>query len=406
MAEIVSPGGSLEKIKTAVLFGADAVYVGLEHFSLRGYSASLSLKELKSAVQFAHKHSVKVYLAANIFTYDSDYSSLLGHLQKAISYGIDAVIVSDPGLVFFINSQLDQKPKIHLSTQASTTNSNAVKFWKQQGVTRIVLARELSYEQIKQIKQTVPDMEIEVFVHGAMCMAYSGRCLLSETLTGRSANRGECAQPCRWPFHLKEKSREDETFEIQEDEQGTYILNSRDLCLIEHLPKLIDAGIDAFKIEGRMKPSYYNALITKTYKEVLSKYLYDRDNFTMDTKWIDRLNEVSHRPYTSGFLFKGALLQSTKNSSYIKLFDFVGIVKAYNKKDSRVVIDVRNRLQAQDSIEFLDPAHPDIRAHTPHEFVRDTGEIIKTAHNQYRISFTLPFEVSKNSIVRIRIQSL
>jgi len=275
----------------------------------------------------------------------------------------------------------------------------------QQGVSRIVLARELSFEQIKEIKQSVPEMELEIFVHGAMCMAYSGRCLLSETLTGRSANRGECAQPCRWPYHLKEKSREDETFEIQEDEQGSYIMNSRDLCLLAKMPQLIDAGIDGFKIEGRMKPAYYTAIVTKTYKELIDKYLFDRANFKILPRWVKRLEEVSHRPYTTGFTFPDGPLQNLESSAYIKSYSFAGTVKAYNKKNSLVVVDVRNRIKADELLEFVDPNYPEIRKHLPGSFLRDTGERIKVAHNQYRVSFEVPFEVSKNSIIRTKIKS-
>ena len=402
MVELVSPGGDLEKIKTAVLFGTDAVYVGAGEFSLRNQSSSLSLSDLRQATQFAHTRGVKLYLALNIFTFDQDYKKIATYLKSAIRYGIDAVIISDPGLLHFINTNLDQKPRIHISTQANVTNSQAVKFWQQQGASRIVLARELSFEQIKEIRKECPDIELELFVHGAMCMSYSGRCLLSDFMTGRAANRGECAQPCRWPYHLKEKSRPDETFTIEEDNQGTYIMNSKDLCLLSYLPQLIDIGIDSFKIEGRMKTAYYVAIVVKAYKEAISRYLFDKDNFKISDYWLKRLDEVSHRPYTTGFTFPDNQKQSTENSNYIKSYNFVGKIIKVDKKGT-AFIEVRNRIKAGEILEILDPYQPLIQKFKAIDFLRDTGEVVQVVHNQYFIYLAFPFPVSPHSLIRVRI---
>ncbi len=403
MTELVSPGGDLEKIKTAILFGADAVYVGAGDFSLRNQAASLSLEQLSKAIQFVHKRACKIYLALNIFTFDSDYQRILEYLQQAVRFGIDAVIISDPGLLQFINTHLDQKPRIHISTQANVTNSHAVKFWQQQGASRIVLARELSFEQIKEIRQECPNIELEIFVHGAMCMSYSGRCLLSDFMTGRSANRGECTQPCRWPYHLKEKSRPDENFTLEEDNQGTYVMNSKDLCLLEYLPKLIDIGINSFKIEGRMKPAYYVALVVKTYKEAISRYLYDKDNFKISNYWLKRLDEVSHRPYSTGFTFPESEKQNLESSSYIKKYNFVGKILKVDKETGLALVEVRNRIKAGDIMEIIDPYHPQIQKYKAESFLRDTGEETNIVHNQYFVNIKFPFEVSPHSLIRVKI---
>jgi U32 family peptidase len=258
--ELLAPAGNLEKLKAAVRFGAGAVYCAAGPYSLRAPETSFSLSELAAGISFAHQHRCKVYVAMNIFAFDDDLDKMTAYLKEAALLGIDAVIVSDPGVIYRIR-QLGIDVKIHLSTQANTTNSAGVKFWASQGVRRIILARELSLPRIRMIKDNAPEMELEILAHGAMCIAYSGRCLLSKFMTGHSANRGRCTQSCRWEYHLRETTRRAEQT-ICEDTKGTYILNSRDLCMIEHIPEIAAAGIDSIKIEGRMKSVYYVAAVT------------------------------------------------------------------------------------------------------------------------------------------------
>ncbi len=404
MPEIVAPAGSLEKLNTAVLFGADAVYTGAEKYSLRNFNASIPLSELKQAISIAHERSVKVFLALNVFTFDDDYKELETYLKKAIKYGIDAIIISDPGVLHLINNLRDQKTRVHLSTQANVTSSQAAKFWQTQGISRIVLSRELNLAQIKEIKKNTKGLELEVFVHGAMCMAYSGRCLLSSFLTGRSANRGECTQPCRWPYALKEQTRPEETFTVEEDGYGTYVLNSRDLCLIDYLPVLADAGVDAFKIEGRMKSAYYTAMVTRVYKDALNSYLYDKENFMVKPWWHKELDNVSHRPYTTGFVIPDFNRENSKSSAYIKHYNFSGRVLAYDQQTQTARIMVRNRIRSGESMEFIDPAKTEIHQLKLTEFQKENGDIVREVHNQTNILVKMPFEVSPNSLIRVKIK--
>jgi len=403
MTELVSPGGSLEKIKTAILFGADAVYVGAGKHSLRNFTASLSLPELKEAIQFAHTRGAKIFLALNVYTIDDDYKDIEKYLKQAIKSGVDAIIIADPGLLYLVNNLRDQKTRVHLSTQANVTSSNTAKFWHQQGVSRIVLARESTLAQIKKIKKNCKGLEVEIFIHGAMCMSYSGRCLLSSFLTGRSANRGECTQPCRWPYLLKEKSRPNETFEINEDQNGTYIMNSRDLSLINHIPELMDAKIDSFKIEGRMKSAYYVAMVTKIYQEAINQYKFDKANYKVKTHWTQGLEDVSHRPYTTGFAIPSTKTESTTSSSYIKSYNFCGKVLKYEPETQQATIEVRNRIKAGEPIDILDPFSPTIKSVTPLEFLTEKGDALDTVHNQYTVTIKIPFVVSPNSLLRVKI---
>jgi putative protease len=277
MAELLAPAGDLEKLKIAILYGADAVYLGGRHFGLRAGAGNFAPDELTAGVDFAHTNGAKVYVTVNIFAHNRDLELLPGYLASLVDAGVDGVIVSDPGVLDLVRTGFPQLP-VHLSTQANTTNWAAARFWSRQGVSRIILARELSLAEIKEISSKV-EADLEIFVHGAMCMAYSGRCLLSNYLTGRDANRGDCAQSCRWQYTLMEEKRPGECFPVEEDERGTYILSSRDLCLIEHIPELMEAGIKSFKIEGRMKSANYVASVVKAYRAALDAYQHDPHNY-------------------------------------------------------------------------------------------------------------------------------
>lgn len=402
--ELLAPAGNLEKLKTAVRFGANAVYCGAGNYSLRTSDTSFSLSDLREGIRFAHERGCKVYLAMNIFAFDNDLDKMMDYFKEAEKSGLDAVIVSDPGVIYRLNL-LGTNTKIHLSTQANTTNSASVKFWKNQGVKRIVLARELSLQQISDIKKEVPDMELEIFVHGAMCIAYSGRCLLSKHMTGRSANRGDCAQPCRWEYQLKEALRAEEQT-ICEDEKGTYILNSRDLCLIEHLPAIAETGITSLKIEGRMKSAYYVAAVTRAYRQALESFLADRKNYSFRPEWLHELIKVSHRPYTTGFYLPGPGNETEypAESAYIRGYDFVGTVAEYLPDKKAVKIHGRNRFALGDTLEILDHHRSEVRQIKVEQIIHENGEYLDAAHNGYLVTIPLNKEedepISKHSIIR------
>ncbi len=403
--ELLAPAGNLEKLKAAVRFGADAVYCGGGAFSLRAPDTAFSLENLAEGVRFAHDHNSRVYLALNIFAFDDDLEAMLQYYREAAGLGIDAVIISDPGFLMLVN-ELGCDPKIHLSTQVNTMNSEAVRFWQKQGVDRIVLARELSLDQVRAIKDKVPDMELEVFMHGAMCMAYSGRCLLSSFLSSRSANRGDCNQPCRWEYSLKEKQREDE-FTIQEDARGTYILNSRDLCMIEHIPELAAAGVDGLKIEGRMKTAYYVAAVSKVYRAALDRFHADKGNYCYNPEWLEELKKVSHRPFTTGFYLPERKDQTERfeSSAYIRGYDFVGTVDEHNREKQILRIKARNRFAPGDELEILDPARDEVFTVKVGQIISsESGEQLDAAHNSYVVDIPLIGEIktaiSKHSIIR------
>ncbi len=385
MMELLAPAGNLEKLKTAVKFGADAVYCGGGSFSLRAPDTSFTLEDLAEGIKYAHRHSCKVYLAMNIFAFDDDLADMGAYLREAVNLGIDAVIVSDPGVLNLARAVFP-KPKIHLSTQANTTNSASAAFWHAAGIDRIVAARELSLEQLRLIKKNNPALELETFVHGAMCVAYSGRCLLSNILTGRPANRGLCSQPCRWEYSLKEKVSAEE-LTIGEEDRGTYILNSKDLCLIEHLPALADAGIDSIKIEGRMKSAYYVAAVARVYRQALNSYQALGSSYQVEPAWLDELEKVSHRPYTTGFYFPGKEEKEfRKDSSYLGGHDFVGTVAAHDRAEGSLLVYARNRFRVGEELEVLDAAHlQPIRLRVDRIHEHQSGKILEEAHNSYRV---------------------
>jgi len=392
------PAGDLEKLETAVRFGADAVYVGAGPYSLRAQQTSFNIKELEQGTLFAHKHKAKVYLAMNIFAFDEDLEKMKGYLEKALKTGIDAVIISDIGLLSLVQ-KLNKDIKVHLSTQTNTLNSEAVRFWQEQGVKRVVLGREASLAQARNIKKNVPDMEIELFVHGAMCISYAGRCLLSKHMTGRSANRGECTQPCRWEYRLKEVSRPDEEFLIEEDGRSTYILNSKDLCMVEHIPELCDAGIDSFKVEGRMKSPYYAALVTKVYRQAIDNYIQDPGKYRYDPAWKAELEKTSHRRFTTGFYLGADETEHITDSSCVRNYTFVGIVENHGRQ---IEVKARNYFGIGDELEVLDPHVKEIRKFAVKNILKMNGESVDKAHNQFHvlIDAEVSGKISKDSLLR------
>ena len=353
--ELLAPAGNMEKCKMALIYGADAIYLGGNKFGLRAFAANFSMAEIKEAVEFAHNFGKKVYVTVNIFAHNEDIAELPEYLLSLEEAGVDALLISDFG-VWSIARQVVPDMALHVSTQANTCNWAAVEAWKNLGAERVVLARELSIAEISEIDKKC-DVELEVFVHGAMCISYSGRCYLSSYLTGRDGNRGECAQICRWNYKLVEENRPDQEFPIEEDERGTYIMNSKDLCLLDLIPELAEAGVDSLKIEGRMKSVHYVATVVSVYRKAIDAWYSNPKEFTIKSEWRDELEKVSHRPYFYGFAVnrpdENGQIYTT--SSYIQTRDFVGIVTGYDKETNTAYIEQRNRMVAGEELEVLMP---------------------------------------------------
>lgn len=358
--ELLAPGGSLEKLKTAIEYGADAVYVGGEAFSLRVAAENFSLEQLKEGLEFAHKRQKKVYLTANILPHNSDIDEFSKYIREIVPLGFDAVLIADPGMLEIVKEYAPELP-IHISTQANNVNYKSAEFWYRQGAKRVVLAREMSMAEIREIRERAPkELELEAFVHGAMCISYSGRCLLSNYLTARDANRGACAHPCRWNYNLVEETRPGEFMPIYENERGSFIFNSKDLCMIEHIPELIESGITSFKIEGRVKTSYYVATVVKAYRDEIDRYFANPSEYKFSKSNLEELCKVSHRPYYTGFYYgkPDSDAQVYTTSSYIREYDLVGIVTNYDKENGIATVTQRNRIFKGDKIEVMQPAVP------------------------------------------------
>lgn len=352
--ELLAPAGDMERLEAAVKFGADAVFMAGDSFGLRANAKNFNRDAMIEAVKYAHDNGVRVHITMNIVPHDEDMHGIEDYLKFLEEVGVDALIISDPG-IFSIAKELTNID-LHVSTQASVTNTATVNFWYNMGAKRVILARELSLEEIIEIRNNTPkDLEIEVFVHGAMCISYSGRCLLSNYMTGRDANRGDCAQACRWKYSIQEENRPGEYYPIEEDGSGTYIMNSKDLCLIDELDKLIDAGINSFKIEGRMKTAFYVATVIRSYRQVIDAY-YEGD-YSKETvqKYFNELEKASHRHYTKGFFYEKPDInaQIYENSSYIRKYDFIGRVLEYNPETKEAIVEQRNRFFLGDEIEIF-----------------------------------------------------
>ena len=355
--ELLVPASSLEVLKTAVIFGADAVYIGGEAFGLRAKAKNFSLPEMKEGVEFAHARGKKVYVTANIFGHNADLPGVRTYFQELKEVGMDALIISDPG-IFTIAKEVLPEVEIHISTQSNNTNYLTYQFWYEQGAKRVVSARELSLEEIKEIREHIPeDMEIESFIHGAMCISYSGRCLLSNYFTGRGANQGECTHPCRWKYSLMEEKRPGEYLPVYENERGTYIFNSKDLCMIEYIPELLDAGIDSFKIEGRMKTALYVATVARTYRKAIDDYLESEEKYRSNMAWYqEEISKCTYRQFTTGFYF-GKPDENTQiydNNTYVKEYTYLGIVGDI-LEDGSFTCEQRNKFSVGEEIEIMKP---------------------------------------------------
>lgn len=355
--ELLAPAGTLERLKTAIAFGADAVYAGGEAFSMRSAAKNFSSEDLKRARELTLAKNKKLYIAVNIIPHNRDMEALPAYLEELSALEPDGLIVSDLG-VFSMARELAPNIPLHISTQANNTNARSFAAWHALGASRVVCARELSFDEIREIKEQIPaELEIEAFVHGAMCISYSGRCLLSGYMAGRDSNQGACAHPCRWNYTLMEEQRPGEYYPVYENERGTFIFNSKDLCMIEHIPELVQSGIDSLKLEGRVKTEYYVATVVKTYREALDKYFENPEKFQTDPDWLEELSKVSNRHYTTGFYLgkPNETAQNYETSAYVRTYDVVAVVTGYDEETGEVLAEQRNRFFAGDELEAVVP---------------------------------------------------
>lgn len=398
--ELLAPAGNLEKLKIAILYGADAVYCGGFNFGLRAGADNFSPAELQEGTEFAHQQGARIYITVNMIPHNEDLKELPDYLGELEKIGVDGLIVSDPGVIRIIREQNVNLP-LHLSTQANNVNWQSVLFWQELGLERIILARELSGTEIAEIAQKT-EIELEMFVHGAMCISYSGRCLLSNYLTGRDANRGQCAHTCRWKYHLMENERPGEYYPVYEDENGTYILNSRDLCLIEHLPEIVACGIDSLKIEGRMKGLHYTATVTRVYRQALEQLFEAHNEYVYNPSWEEELKKVSHRPYTTGF-FTGdpeEKKENTENSTYRRSHDFMGIVRDYDSQNRQAVVEVRNKFFQSDKVEIFGPDCDPFSIDVEYIINEEGERVTEAPHAQELIRIPVPRKVEEYFLVR------
>jgi len=393
--ELLVPAGDMDKLKTALRFGADAVYVGGQQFGLRAAAGNFDFEELREAIELTHQQGKRLFLTLNAYLRPQDIADLDSYLEALRPLATDGYIVSDPGVLMRVK-HIDPQREVHLSTQANTTNGESCRFWQQQGVNRVNLARELHLDEIRQIRQS-SDIGLEVFVHGAMCVAYSGRCLLSTALTARSANEGACAQPCRWNYALVEETRPGQYFPIEEDGRGTYIMNSRDLCLLEQVPDLIEAGVDSLKIEGRMKTLYYVAAVTRIYRAAIDRYVADPGNYQCDPLWIEELDKVSHRPYTTDYLPADDASVHAADSRYRRTHDFIGVVRAV--EGEQVLIEGRNRFAVGDTIELIGPQMRQESFVVP-SCRNEQGDSVDVIQPNARVWMTIAGEVAEGDLLR------
>ena len=401
--ELLAPAGDLEKLKIAVLYGADAVYFGGEMFSLRAGAGNLTIEEMKEGIAFAHERGKRCYLTMNIFAHNEDIGPLTDYLEQIKKLDIDAFIVSDPGIVDLIQ-EIIPNAEIHLSTQANMTNYRTANFWYKMGVKRLVLARELTFPEIREIRKNIPsDMEIEAFVHGAMCISYSGRCRLSNFMIERDANRGACAHPCRWKYSLVEEKRPGEYYPVEEDGRGTYILNSRDLCMIEHIPELVNSGIMSAKIEGRMKSIFYVATIVHAYRKAIDAYFADPENYRFNEEWMSELKKVSHREFTTGFYFHQPTNkdQNYQTSAYTREYSFVGLVKDYDQETGFALVEQRNKMTVGEEIEIFGPDMDYYAQNISEMYDAETGDKLESApHPQQLLRMKMDRPVKANYMLR------
>lgn len=400
--ELLIPASSLEVLKIAVIYGADAVYIGGEVFGLRAKAKNFSMEDMAEGIQFAHGHGVKVYVTANILAHNGDLEGVREYFTQLKEIKPDALIISDPG-IYTIAKEICPEIERHISTQANNTNYGTYQFWWNQGAKRVVTARELSLNEIAEIRKNIPDeMEIETFVHGAMCISYSGRCLLSNYFTGRDANQGACTHPCRWKYAVVEEKRPGEYLPVYENERGTYIFNSKDLCMIEHIPELIEAGIDSFKIEGRMKTALYVATVARTYRKAIDDYLTSPEKYKENMDWyLEQISNCTYRQFTTGFFFGKPSEESQiyDNNTYIKEYTYLGIVGERNE-EGLYQIEQRNKFSVGEQIEVMKPDGRNIPVTVKRIVDEDGNEMESAPHPKQVLYIDLGQELEMYDILR------
>lgn len=400
--ELLIPASSLEVLKIAVIYGADAVYIGGEVFGLRAKAKNFSMEDMAEGIQFAHEHGVKVYVTANILAHNGDLEGVREYFTQLKEIKPDALIISDPG-IYTIAKEICPEIERHISTQANNTNYGTYQFWWNQGAKRVVTARELSLNEIAEIRKNIPDeMEIETFVHGAMCISYSGRCLLSNYFTGRDANQGACTHPCRWKYAVVEEKRPGEYLPVYENERGTYIFNSKDLCMIEHIPELIEAGIDSFKIEGRMKTALYVATVARTYRKAIDDYLTSPEKYKENMDWyLEQISNCTYRQFTTGFFFGKPSEESQiyDNNTYIKEYTYLGIVGERNE-EGLYQIEQRNKFSVGEQIEVMKPDGRNIPVTVKRIVDEDGNEMESAPHPKQVLYIDLVQELEMYDILR------
>ena len=406
--ELLAPAGDLERLKIAFIYGADAVYIGGEMFGMRSAAKNFSKEDMKEGVEFAHKRGKQVFVTLNIIPRSDEFLQLESYLKDLDEIGVDAVIVSDPGMFTFVQKTLPNM-EIHISTQASTTNSASANFWYNLGAKRVVMARELSFEEIKELRDNTPqDMDIEAFVHGAMCMSYSGKCVISNYTTGRDANRGSCAQSCRWQYTLVEE-KEDKSYEnVIEDIGSSFFFNSKDLCMVEYIPQIFESGITSLKIEGRMKSTYYVATVVRAYRMAIDAYYKDPENWEFNPTWLEELKKGSHRDYSTGFYFDRPDENSSnyKSASYIRNYDFIGIVRDTTEEENIVIVEQRNRMFVGDDIEVIGPFKDTVKGKILEMYDEEGNEIQSAPHAKQIVKLKLDVPVDKDYILRKPIDAI
>ncbi len=406
--ELLAPAGDLERLKTAFVYGADAVYIGGEIFGMRSAAKNFNKEDMAEGVRFAHERGKRVFVTVNIIPRNEEFEQLEAYLKELDEIGVDAVIVSDPG-VFSVIKRVIPNMEIHISTQASTSNSIASGFWYNQGAKRVVMARELSFKEIKEIRDNNPaDMDIEAFIHGAMCMSYSGKCVISNYTTGRDANRGACAQSCRWKYTLVEEQDNGEYKKVLDDVDAEFFFNTKDMCMIEYIPEIIESGINSFKIEGRMKTAYYVATTVRAYRMAIDEYLKDPENWKFNPMWLKELKKGSHRHFSTGFFLDKTSTkdQNYESASYVRNYDFIGVVRGHDEKTGLPIVEQRNRMFVGDKIEIIGPGKETVHA-TILEMYNEEGESIESApHAKQIVKMKLDVEVEEYYMLRKPITSI
>lgn len=406
--ELLAPAGDLERLKTAFIYGADAVYIGGEIFGMRSAAKNFNKEDMAEGVRFAHERGKQVFVTVNIIPRNEEFEQLEAYLKELEEIGVDAVIVSDPG-VFSVVKKVVPNMEIHISTQASTTNAASATFWYNQGAKRVVMARELSFEEIKEIRDNSPEgMDIEAFIHGAMCMSYSGKCVISNYTTGRDANRGACAQSCRWKYTLVEEQENGDYKKVLDDVDAEFFFNTKDMCMINYIPQIIESGINSFKIEGRMKTAYYVATTVRAYRMAIDEYIKDPENWQFNPMWLEELKKGSHRHFSEGFYLGKTTTrdQNYESASYVRNYDFIGVVRGHEEESGLVIVEQRNRMFVGDEIEIIGPYKETIYGKILEMYNEENEPIESAPHAKQIVKMKLDIPVEEHYMLRKPITTI